>query len=143
MNNPYPNHEQHKQHAFDSFCKKVLQNEARNFYDEMNHRKEREVIFSGLSEQEIEQVSTVDKYFTSVHVFSVLNYSITVNDDSIAEALRSLPERKRDIILLYYFLGFTDMEIGIKLSLGRTTIRYQRINALQELRKFVWEQADE
>jgi len=137
------NHEQDKQHAFDSFCKKVLKNEARNYYDELKQRKDREVTFSGLSEQDIKQLATVDKYFASVHIFSVLGHAVIVNDDLIAEALRSLPESKRDIILLFYFLGLSDKEIGKRLNLIRTTVQYQRAGTLQQLKKFIWGQADE
>ena len=34
-------HERNKQHAFDSFCKKVLKHEARDHYDEMKRQRER------------------------------------------------------------------------------------------------------
>jgi len=143
VSNSNSNHEQDKRHAFDSFCKKVLKNEARNFYDELKQRKDREVTFSGLSEQDIEQLSTVDKYFSSVHFFSVSGHTVIVNDDLIAEALRSLPDSKRDIILLYYFLGISDRGIGRMLNLKRSTIQYQRTYALRELRKSIWGQSDE
>ena len=46
----------------------------------------------------------------------------------IAEALQSLPERKRDIILLSYFLELSDREIGDKLNMLRSTVQYQRTN---------------
>jgi DNA-directed RNA polymerase specialized sigma24 family protein len=35
-------------------------------------------------------------------------------DDVIAKALERLPERRRDVILLSYFLEFSDREIGYK-----------------------------
>jgi len=60
-----------------------------------------------------------------------------VNDENIAEALRSLPEDKRDIILLHYFLDFSDGEIGKKLNMIRSTVQYQRTKAVQELRKIM------
>jgi hypothetical protein len=37
------NHEQSKQHAFDSFCKKILKHEARDFYDELKRQRSRVV----------------------------------------------------------------------------------------------------
>jgi hypothetical protein len=66
-------HERNKQHAFDSFCKKVLKHEARDHYDEMKRQREREVSFSELSAQEMEQLFTVDKYFATEQVFNVVN----------------------------------------------------------------------
>jgi len=78
-----------------------------------------------------------------VHFFSVSGHTVIVNDDLIAEALRSLPDSKRDIILLYYFLGISDRGIGRMLNLKRSTIQYQRTYALRELRKSIWGQSDE
>lgn len=43
-------HYEHKQHAFDSFCKKVLKCEAYNGYREISRRQSREVTFSELPE---------------------------------------------------------------------------------------------
>ena len=138
------NHEQDKQHAFDAFCKKVLKYEARNYYGEMKRLRDKEVSFSELSEQELEQLSTTDKYFAFEQTFNVLGNDVIVNDESIAEALKNLPERKRDIILLSYFLELSDGEIGKKLNLIRSTVQYQRTSTLRELKKFLEEEnADE
>jgi len=136
-------HEQDKRYAFNSFCKQVLKNEARNCYDEIKRRRDKEVSFSELSEQELEQLSTVDKYFATEQIFSVLGHDVIVNDELIAEALRNLPEQKRDIILLSYFLELSDGEIGQKLNLIRTTVQYQRTSTLRQLKKFMEGQADE
>ena len=56
-------HEQSKRHTFDSFCKKVLKHEARDYYDELKRQRDREVSFSDLSEKELAQLYTEDKYF--------------------------------------------------------------------------------
>jgi RNA polymerase sigma factor (sigma-70 family) len=137
------NHAQDKQHAFDSFCKKVLRNEVRDYYDEMKRLRDKEISFTELSEQELEQLSTTDKYFVTEQTFNVLGDEIIVNDEIIAEALRSLPERKRDIILLSYFLELTDGEIGKKLNLIRSTVQYQRTSTLRELKIFLEEEQEE
>jgi len=133
-----------KQHAFDAFCKKVLRNDVRNYYDEMKRLRDKEVSFSELSERELEQLSTTDKYFATEQTFNVLGRDVIVTDENIAEALRSLPERKRDIILLSYFLELSDGEIGKKLNLIRSTVQYQRTSTLRELKKIMKEEnADE
>ena len=62
---------------------------------------------------------------------------LIVTDCVIAEALESLPERKRDIILLSYFLELSDREIGDKLNMLRSTVQYQRASTLQQLKKFM------
>lgn len=140
------NHEESKQHAFDSFCKKVLKHEARDYYDELKRQRNREVIFSDLSEKEINQLYTNDKYFDTEQNFNVLGIDVIVTDDVIAEVLQSLSERKRDIILLYYFLELSDREIGDKLNMLLATVQYQRTSTLRQLKNLmkgdVYEQED-
>ena len=130
-------HEQDKQHAFDSFCKKILKHEARDYYDELKRQRSRETIFSDLSAKEMEQLYTEDKYFAIEQVFNVLGLDVIVTDCVIAEALENLPERKRDIILLSYFLELSDREIGDKLNMLRSTVQYQRTSTLQQLKNFM------
>ena len=131
------NHEQDKRHAFDSFCKKILKHEARDYYDELKRQRSRETTFSDLSVKEMEQLYTEDKYFVTEQIFSVLGLDVIVTDIVIAEALESLPERKRDIILLSYFLELSDREIGDKLNMLRATVQYQRTKTLQQLKTFM------
>ena len=68
------NREKDKQHAFDSFCKKVLKNEARNCYAEIKRQRDKEVFFSELSTRELDQLSAMDKYFATEQIFNVLCY---------------------------------------------------------------------
>ena len=131
------NHEQSKQHTFDSFCKKILKHEARDYYDELQRQRKREKTFSDLSVKEMEQLYTVDKYFVTEQIFNVLGLDVIVTDDVIAGALQSLPEHKRDIILLSYFLELSDREIGNKLNMLRSTVQYQRTRTLQQIKTFM------
>ena len=62
---------------------------------------------------------------------------VIVTDDVIAGALQSLPEHKRDIILLSYFLELSDREIGDKLNMLRSTVQYQRTRTLQQIKTFM------
>jgi len=39
------NHEQSNQHIFDSFCKKILKHEARDYYDELKRQRRKEKTF--------------------------------------------------------------------------------------------------
>ena len=86
-----------------------------------------------MSVKEIEQLFTEDKYFVTEQIFNVLGLDVIVADGVIAEALESLPERKRDIILLSYFLELSDREIGDKLNMLRSTVQYQRTSTLQKV----------
>lgn len=56
-------HEEHIQHTFDAFCKKVLRNEARDYLDELARKRNREISFSDLPVEVMEQLSICDIYF--------------------------------------------------------------------------------
>ena len=61
----------------------------------------------------------------------------------LLEAIRTLPEEKRTAILLYYFEGMTDVEIGKMFNTSRSTIQYRRTSSFELLKKYLEEHANE
>ena len=59
------NYEQSKRHAFDSFCKKILKHEVKDYYDELKRQRSRDTTFSDLSTKEMDQLYTEDKHFVT------------------------------------------------------------------------------
>ncbi len=55
----------------------------------------------------------------------------------MADALAQLPEGKRDVILLSYFLEMTDREISEKLNIVHQTVSKRRLVTLKELREYL------
>ena len=94
-------HDEHKQHAFDSYCKKVLKYEAYNGYREISRRQKCEALFSELSEEELAQLAVYDRYSWEYTAFPVGGAVILIEDDRLAEALNALPQNNRDIFLMY------------------------------------------
>ena len=125
---------QNKEYAFDCYCKRVIKNEARKYYNELNRQRNHEILFCDITEQERRQLFTYDSYFTYDSTFNVLEYRIALYDDCLADALNLLSSQLRDIILLYYFVGLTDKEIGQRLSVLRATVQYRRKSALKLLK---------
>ena len=119
------------------FAKKILKHEARDYYDELKRQRKKEKSFSDLSLKEMEQLYKVNKYFVTEQIFNVLGLDVIVTDDVIAGALENLPEQKRDIILLSYFLELSDREIGDKLNMLCSTVQYQRTKTLQRIKAFM------
>ena len=70
----------------------------------MDYRRKHEVTFSELSEKELSKLFIMDEYGTEYHHFEVHGYDIEVKNTLIAEALKELTERKRNVILLSYTL---------------------------------------
>lgn len=135
-------HKISKQHSFDSYCKKILRNEARNYYDELKHVRKKETSIDYLSQNDLEHLSILPKYFEELSIFKVDDLEIVVNDEDIAYALKMLPEDKRSIILLSYFLEMTDQEIANQMNLVRQTVQYRRSITLKLLKKMMEENND-
>ena len=130
--------------VFQSFCKRVLHNEACNAHDEIRRRRKREVSFCDLALHEERQLYTTDKYFqaeTAEPTYQMAGKEITPK--LLLEAIRTLPEEKRTAILLYYFEGMTDVEIGKMFNTSRSTIQYRRTSSFELLKKYLEEHADE
>jgi RNA polymerase sigma factor (sigma-70 family) len=66
-----------------------------------------------------------------------------VTGNLLAEAIAQLPEGKRDVILLSYFLGMSDREISERLNVVRQTISKRRLVTLKELREYLMKEGFE
>ena len=122
-------------HQFDSFCRKVLREEARDYIRERKRLAEREVPLSELSDEQMERLFVLDEYLSEQNYFDVQGYHIIIRDDRLAEALSSLSDEKREIVLLSYFLDMNDREIGEKLNMVRYTVQRRRTSSIAEIRK--------
>ena len=61
-----------------------------------------------------------------------------VDDEQLAKALSRLPELRREVLLLYYFVGYRDEAIGRLYGRCRSSTNRRRNVALKQLRK-EWE----
>ena len=126
--------------AFNSFCKRTLKNEAINSHKDTRRHQLREVCFSDLSLQEENQLFNYDNYFAddeAENSFCVAGKEITAK--LLSEALRSLPEEKRDAVLLYYFFELNDAEIAKLRNVSRSTIQYRRTSSFELLKRYLEE----
>ena len=130
-------------HRFDSYCKKILKNEAIDCYREIQKHRQREIFFSELSEKEWKQLYMEDEYDLDTCNFRVLGYDVEVKDALIAEALNLLSDKKREVVLLAYFLDMSDTEIAKLLNLRQSTIHYHRTSSLKSLKEFLEERTNE
>lgn len=100
-------------------------------------------MFSELSPKTLEQFAVWDKYFEDTYLFEIMGFEVAVADELLAEALKTLPQDRLQIILLSYFLGMSDPEIAGRLNLIRRMVSHRRKNSLQALKKFMEGYADE
>ena len=90
------------------------------------------------------QLYTLDKYFQDEEAEpSYQQAGKKITPKLLLEAIRTLPEEKRKAIMLYYFEGMTDVEIGTLFNTSRSTIQYRRTSSFEILKKYLEEHADE
>lgn len=80
-----------------------------------------------------------DDYETDYTIFSVCGIDIRVLDDELAEALKKLPERKRNTLLMYYFLEMTESEIANLQKITQSGVFRNRHHALETMKKILKE----
>ena len=124
------------QRKFCTYCIKVLHGETLNYFDELNRQREREVIFSELLQKDLEALCSHDDYEMAEN-FTVMGRQVPVRDEWISEALKKLPVKKREIILMLYFLDMTEKEIAACLKLVQSTVHYHKDDSLRLMRKLM------
>ena len=119
--------EQAIQAQFDCLTKKVIKRAAMKYNRDISRRLKH-------------KAGVYDKYSSDYTAFNVLGMEVQVSDDQLSKALKCLPERKRNIILLSYFMDMSDAEIGELMNVVRTTVYRHRTSTLEDLRKMMEEE---
>ena len=132
---------EHIEYTFNAFCKTVLRNAAINAYRDMKREQKREVSLNYLMSETSFEPFTMDIYFEQYDkptVFIVQSHEIIIVNERLAIALSRLPEQRRVVLLMYFFLGYTDTKIGNEYGRSRITANYWKLAALKQLKK-EWE----
>lgn len=125
---------------FDCLVKRVIDTTVKDYQRELSRRAAHEIAFSELPELEVNRMGTVDEYDADYTCFEVLGTKVKVNNDQLAEALKQLPEKKLDILLMFYFLEMSDAEIADLLQVDRSTSFRNRRKSLEEIKKILQEE---
>lgn len=133
--------QKYQERSFDSFCKTSIHNESANAHNEISARAEKEISFSCLPDSDLQAYSTIDTYRPYRKTFYVRGYIVHVYDPALGETLQHISPQRREVILLCYFLGFSDSEIGHLLHIDHRTVDYRRSTALRRLKELL-EDAD-
>ena len=133
--------EQYKEHieyTFAAFCKVVLRNASLSAYRDIGRRQKREISLDYLMEEKYYNPSTTDSYFaeqTSSTELIVCGERIVIENERLSKVLSDLPKLRQEVLVLYFFFGYTDKKIGEMYGKSRTTVNYWKIAALKQLRK--------
>ena len=135
---------EHIEYAFNAFCKIVLRYEAINAWRDLKRKEAREISLDYLMSERFFEPSAMDNYFEKQDkptAFFVLEKEVIVDNERLATALSRLPKLRREVLLLYYFVGYRDEAIGRLYGRCRSTINSRRNGALKQLRK-EWEKLE-
>ena len=135
------NTEQYREHierTFNAFCKIVLYHAALSAYKKIRRKQQFEVSLDYLREFDFEPVTITDEYFLKYDVptaFTVRGKTVIVESELLAAAFSRLPETRREVLLLRYYLGYSDTEIGWIYGISRSAVFRRRKIALRFMRK--------
>ncbi|HBH1806539.1 TPA: sigma-70 family RNA polymerase sigma factor [Clostridioides difficile] len=125
---------------FESCLKKVVRHIVKDYQQELKRRKDKEVPFCELPDIIVEKLAVWDDYKTDYTIFNVCGMDIKILDDELAEALKKLPERKRNTLLMYYFLEMTEKEIADLQNITQSGVFRNRYHALGTMKKLLKEE---
>lgn len=119
---------------FDSFSKTA----SRNYYRDLLRAEKRRD--SHYHEEPVEYLLELlghrDAYPSDSFVLYVDGHSCVVESETLYEALKSLPEKQRDVLLWDFWHNLTDGEIAERLEVTTRTVYNLRHRAYKAIRKF-------
>ena len=125
-------------YTFNGFCKTVIRFAAINAWRDRSRRRQKEISLEYLTEEKFYPLGTTDEYFEAPYEeypITICGQTVILTNGELAAALLSLPERKREIIFLYFFGDYTQQEIGELYGRCRSTAWHHIHSALQMLHK--------
>ncbi len=129
---------EHIMYTFNGYCKTVIRFAAINAWRDRSRRRQKEISLEYLTEEKFYPLGTTDEYFEAPYEeypITICGQTVILTNGELAAALLSLPERKREIIFLYFFGDYTQQEIGEMYGRCRSTAWHHIHSALQMLHK--------
>lgn len=131
------------EHQFDFICMRAMDDERKNYFLYLSRLAKREVSFSDIGDYLVNQFATTDSYSSDFQIFTLNDISVGIENDLLSEALKELPDKKREILMLFYFMDMSDSEIADLLKLNRSTVYRHRTSGLDLIKKFMEEENEE
>lgn len=121
---------------FAKFCFEVIKNECKNIKRAAGSRKDHKATGEEPVEYLLELLTHEDTYTVEDLVFTVDGKSCAVKSEILFEALKSLPENQRKVILYDFWLELKDREIAERLEVTVRTVYNLRQRAFKKIRTY-------
>lgn len=131
--------EDYQEACFDAFCKKVIRNAATDIKRKLAKQRDRELDMDDELYNYLLNMETEDRYSTYVKLYSVKGMHIKITNERIGEALQYIMPNKRAVLLLSYFMDYSDTQIAKTLGISNNTVAYRKKVGLAKLRKILEE----
>lgn len=121
---------------FDSFCVTVIRNCSRNLKRAAENRKKYDATGDEAVEYLIELLAHEDVYEAEQLVFYADGYPCVVEKELLYQAIQSLPENQRMVLLYDFWLDLTDKEIAVRMEVTVRTVYNLRQRAFNKIRTY-------
>ena len=122
---------------FESFCVTTIHNFGRNLKRALKNRKKHDSTGEEPVEYLIDQLSNEDVYAVEQLILDVDGLPpCSVESELLYNALLSLPDRERRVILYDFWYAWTDKEISKKLEVTVRTVYNCRQRAFKKIRTY-------
>lgn len=132
----------YQEQSFDAFCKKVVRNEAINIHNRLAALAEKETPLSALSHSELSAFYYEDTYRPYQKTYYVQDHPIHVYDQALGDVLQFLTPSRRDVILLCFFMDYSDSDIARLLRISSPAVSARKAVALKKLKELLEEIKD-
>lgn len=116
---------------FDCLARKVIGRTVKNYNKELARRSKHEISFCEIPELELNQLCITDEYSIEFTSFDVFGTEVRVYDEKLCKAIKKLSERRRNVVLMFYFLELPDAEIAEILDISRNSVYRNRMCSLK------------
>lgn len=121
---------------FAKFCFKVIKNECKNIKRAANSWKDHSATGEEPVEYLLELLTREDTYTVEHLVLTVNGKSCAVESEILFEALKSLPDDQRNVILYDFWLELKNKEIADRLEVTVRTVYNLRQRAFKKIKTY-------
>ena len=122
---------------FDSYCHTVLRNAIRNYTKHISIQEKYEFL-AECPETYVKKSCAQWDVYEGDHLYvAYKNRSYQLDNEILLQAMQSLQERELGVLILGFWLEWTDLKIAKELKVTDRTVRNIRSRAFEKIRKWL------
>ncbi len=122
---------------FDSYCHTILRKAIRNYMKHISFQEKYEFL-ADYPETYVKNVNTQRDNYESDHLYvAYKNRSYQLDNELLQQAMQNLQERELGVLILGFWLEWTDLKIAKELKVTDRTVRNIRSRAFEKIRKWL------